>query len=285
MNRIGLVLEGGAMRGLFTAGILDVMLENNIAVDGIIGVSAGAAFGCNFKSKQPGRVIRYNKRYCRDRRYCSWWSWMTTGDVFGAEFCYHELPEKLDLFAVDVFEKNPVEFYLVCTDVENGKPLYYKCDKADAECFEYMRASASMPLVSRIVEVGGGKYLDGALADSIPLEFFESAGYDKNIVILTQPEGYQKKLSSAFKFLKFIYRKYPALVKAIRERHIMYNREIEYIEKQAAAGKVLLLRPDEKLPVKRMCRNPEILQKTYDIGREYAKKHLPEIKSFSGRIQ
>lgn len=276
----GLILEGGALRGLFTVGILDVMMEHGIEIDGMAGVSAGAAFGCNFKSKQKGRALRYNKKYCRDKRYCSWISYLKTGDLFGADFCYHELPEKLDLFDIRTFEENPLEFYLVCTDVETGQPYYYKCSKADDECFEYMRASASMPLVSNIVEVGGKKFLDGALADSIPLKFFENIGYERNIVILTQPAGYVKKPSSAMALLKIVYRKYPALLKVIEERHLMYNKQIEYIEKQASDGKILLLRPEAKLPVSRICHDPDLLQKTYDIGYNYALKNMNNIKEF-----
>ena len=276
----GLVLEGGAMRGIFTVGILDCMMENNIVFDGIAGVSAGAAFGCNYKSEQKGRALRYNKRFCRDKRYCSWQSWLKTGDIFGADFCYHKLPAELDIFDADAFEKNPTEFYLVCTDIENGKPYYHKCLKGDDECFEYMRASASMPLVSNIVELGGRKYLDGALTDSIPLQFFESIGYDRNIVILTQPENYIKKPSKASMLMKIVYRKYPALLKVISERHIMYNQQIKYIEEQAREGNILLLRPEEKLPVKRICHNAELLQKTYDIGYDYALKNMDKIKEF-----
>ena len=276
----GLILEGGAMRGLFSAAILDVMLEHNVTFDGMIGVSAGAAFGCNFKSKQIGRALRYNKKYCRDRRYCSYLSWLTTGNVFGAEFCYHKLPEELDIFDIETFEQNPLEFYMVCTDVMTGKALYYKCDKADYDCLEYMRASASMPLVSKIVEVGSGKYLDGALADSIPLKFFESIGYDRNIVILTQPANYEKKVSSAMPLLRLIYRKYPALVRAMEQRHEIYNETIHYIEEKNTKGEILLLRPENKLPVKRMCKNPNILQETYDIGRDLAMRRISEIKTF-----
>lgn len=276
----GLVLEGGAMRGLFSVGIFDTMLEAGVNFDGMIGVSAGAAFGCNFKSKQPGRALRYNKKYCRDRRYCSLWSWLTTGNIFGADFCYRELPLELDLFDFETFEKNPLEFYMVCTDVETGKALYVKSEKADKDCFEYMRASASMPLVSKMVEVGNGKYLDGALADSIPLEFFESIGYDRNVVILTQPEGFVKKTSGAMKLLRLVYRKYPELVKAMEQRHEVYNKTVQYIEEKAAKGEILLLRPEAKLPVKRMCKDPEILQQTYDIGRELAVRRMDEIKKF-----
>ena len=169
---------------------------------------------------------------------------------------------------------------MVCTDVENGNALYKKCEKADADCFEYMRASASMPLVSKMVAVGGRKYLDGALADSIPLKFFESIGYNRNIVILTQPQGYVKHPSVFQEILRFVYRKYPELVKVMTNRHNIYNETVHYIEEKAEKGEILLLRPDGKLPVKRMCKNPEILQQTYNIGRELAVRRLKEIKKF-----
>ena len=280
MGKTGMVLEGGAMRGLFSAGILDVMMENQIRADGLIGVSAGAAFGCNYKSGQIGRALRYNKKYCRDPRYCSWRSWLRTGDLFGAEFCYHELPDKLDPFDCAAYEADPTEFYLVCTDVLTGKAEYHRCPVADSECFEWMRASGSMPLVSRIVAVGGGRYLDGAMADSIPLRFFESLGYERNLVILTQPAGYMKKPSTAMPLLRFIYRKYPLLVRTMEERHVKYNETVRYVEEQAAAGRVLLMRPESPLPVKRITGDPELLQKTYDLGRRQAEKRLGELKSF-----
>lgn len=280
MGKNGMVLEGGAMRGLFSAGILDVMMENHIRADGLIGVSAGAAFGCNYKSGQTGRAIRYNKKYCRDPRYCSWRSWLRTGDLFGAEFCYHELPDKLDPFDCAAYEADPTEFYLVCTDVLTGKAEYHRCPAADPECFEWMRASGSMPLVSRIVSVGGGQYLDGAMADSIPLRFFESLGYERNLVILTQPAGYLKKPSSVMPLLRFIYRKYPLLVRSMEERHVKYNETVRYVEEQAAAGRVLLMRPESPLPVRRITGDPELLQKTYGLGRRQAEKRLDEIKAF-----
>ena len=193
--KTGLVMEGGAMRGLFTAGVIDVMMEEEIEFDGAIGVSAGAAFGCNYKSKQIGRALRYNINYCKDKRYCSMKSLITTGNLYGAEFCYHELPDKLDIFDCETFENNPMEFYLVCTDVLTGKPVYKKCEKADYDCLEWMRASASMPLASKVVEIDGYKMLDGGVSDSVPLKYFESIGYDRNIVILTQPKSYRKKNS------------------------------------------------------------------------------------------
>ena len=198
----GLVLEGGAMRGLFTAGVMDVMLEHGITYDGMIGVSAGAAFGCNYKSKQIGRVLRYNTKYCKDPRYCSVLSLLLTGNLYGAKFCYHTIPEKLDLFDNETFEKNPMEFHVVATDIEKGNAVYEKFDVCDNRCLEWIRASASLPLVSKIVKTDGYKLLDGGLSDSIPVKYFQSISYDKNVVVLTQPEGYVKEIN---KQLKYIY--------------------------------------------------------------------------------
>ena len=188
----GLVLEGGAMRGIFTAGVIDVLLENDIYFDGVIGVSAGACFGCNYVSKQIGRTLRYNLKYCQDPRYCSVRSLIKTGDMFGADFCYHDIPETLDPFDTETFVASSTEFYVVATDIESGEPVYRKMTDCKGEDLEWIRASASMPLASRIVEIDGGKYLDGGIADSIPLDAFQKMRYEKNVVILTRPDGYKK---------------------------------------------------------------------------------------------
>ena len=276
----GLVLEGGAMRGLFSAGIMDHLMEQGVVFDGIIGVSAGAAFGCNYKSRQAGRALRYNKRFCRDARYCSWRSWWKTGDLFGADFCYRELPETLDPFDTKSFEENECAFWLVCTDVYTGAPRYQQCIKADAECLEWMRASASMPLVSNVVQIGGGSYLDGALADSIPLRFFEEQGYRRNVVILTQEEGYVKKPSRALFLMKFLLRKYPALLKALEERHIRYNETLRYIREQEEKGNIFVFRPEAPLPIHRICHDPGKLQKVWEIGFQQAQKRFAELQAF-----
>ena len=276
----GLVLEGGAMRGLFTAGVLDALMEHGVRFDGIVGVSAGAAFGCNFKSRQIGRVLRYNLRFCRDWRYASWRSLWRTGDFFGAEFCYHELPEKLDPFDAAAFERDPTEFHLVCTDIERGEALYRRCDDADAETMEYMRASASMPLVSRPVEAEGRKLLDGALSDSIPLEYFERLGFARNVVVLTQPDGFVKRPSRALPLLKLVYRRYPRLVELAATRHSMYNAQLRYVREAEKAGRALVLRPDEKLPIGRISHDPEAIRRVHRIGFEAAERRLDEILAF-----
>ena len=276
----GLIMEGGAMRGMFTAGIMDVMMEQGIEFDGAIGVSAGAAFGCNYKSKQIGRVIRYNTRFSQDKRYGGFRVLLKTGDFYSRDFCYGEIPSVLDVFDFDTYEQNPMEFYAVVTDVETGKAVYHKHESRHDHGFEWIRASASMPLVSRMVEIDGRKYLDGALADSIPVEFFESLGYDRNIVILTQPLGFRKKPASLMPLMKLYYRKYPKLLEAISTRHEHYNREIDYIRRQEEAGKLLVIRPLEALPIERTERDPEILRQVYEIGRQVAEARMDEIRKY-----
>ena len=280
--KTGLVLEGGAMRGLFTAGVIDVLMENGIAFDGIVGVSAGAAFGCNYKSGQPGRAIRYNTRFCKDKRYCSVRSLIKTGDMFGADFCYYEIPKKLDLFDFDAFEKSPVEFWVVCTDVETGKAVYHRCRKGDDTTLEWIRASASMPLASRIVEINGMKLLDGGIADSIPLRFMERSGYERNLVILTQPRDYRKKPSKSVKLMKAPLHRYPEFIKAAANRHNMYNNELKYVRRSESEGKAFVIAPDEKLPIGHVEHDADVLREVYRIGRNTANTKLDEIKAFLG---
>lgn len=276
----GLVLEGGALRGLFTAGVMDVMMENGIEFDGLIGVSAGAAFGCNYKSRQPGRVIRYNKGYAHDWRYCSVKSLLKTGDLFGAEFAYHMLPDELDKFDVATFDRHPMEFYVVCTDVQSGEPVYKRLMHHGYAMNEWIRASASMPLASKVVAVEGHQLLDGGIADSIPLRFFEQQGYDKNVVVLTQPKGYVKKPNPLMPLLRLQLHRYPKFLKAAAERHIMYNEETEYVARQEKAGKAFVIRPHSILPIKHITHDPELMQKVYEDGRSVMLSRLTELKSF-----
>lgn len=278
----GLVLEGGAMRGMFTAGIMDVMMESDIDFDGVVGVSAGAAFGCNYKSKQIGRVIRYNTEFCRDKRYSGLRVLLKTGDIYSAEFCYGEVPLKYDIFDFDTFESDPMEFYAVCTDIETGKAVYHKYENRNDHGFDWIRASASMPLVSKIVEIDGMKLLDGGIADSIPVKFFESIGYDRNIAVLTQPKGYQKKPNSLMPVIRRKYKAYPRLIEAMQNRHIIYNQTLEYIEQQESVGKLLVIRPETKIPVGKVEKDPKKLQAVYEMGRKAAKKRFDEIKQYLG---
>ena len=276
----GLVLEGGAMRGLFTAGIIDVMMEAGVEPDGLIGVSAGAAFGCNYKSKQPGRAIRYNTRFAKDKRYSGLKSLLTTGDYFNAQFGYHIVPYQYDIFDVETFEQNPMEFIVVCTDVLTGQAVYHKMERVDFDELEWLRASASMPLASKVVEVAGRKLLDGGVADSIPLEYFESIGYDRNVVILTQPEGYTKQRTKLMPLMRIGLRHYPEMVQAMDRRYLMYNRELEFVRQAEREGRCLVIRPDGKLPIGHISHDPEEMKRVYQIGREMGLRYIERIKAF-----
>ncbi len=279
----GLILEGGAMRGMFTAGVIDVMMENGILFDGAVGVSAGAAFGVNYKSKQIGRVLRYNTRFCRDKRYFGVRCLLRTGDMYSADFAYGEVPLKHDPFDFDTYMSDPMEFYAVCTDIERGEAVYHRYEGWEDHGFDWIRASASMPLVSRNVEIDGLKLLDGGISDSVPLRFFESIGYDRNIVVLTQPRDYVKKKNSLMPLIKLKYRKYPKLVELMAQRHEMYNEQIAYVAEKERSGEVLVIRPEAALEISRTEKDPEVLKNVYEQGRKEAENRLSEIKKFLGQ--
>lgn len=280
-QKTGLVMEGGAMRGLFSAGVLDVFMEHDITFDGMIGVSAGATFGCNFITHQPGRALRYCLRFRHDPRFCSIPSLLLTGDMYGAEFCYRTIPEQLDPIDNETFVKSGIPFYLVATDVNTGKAVYHLCrDVVSDEELAWMRAGASMPLASRIVHAGGRELLDGGISDSVPLKFFEYKGYRRNVVVLTQPGGYQKQPNSMMPAVRRVYRKYPALIAAMGRRHLMYNRQLRYVDEAAQRGDVFVIRPAAALPVQHISHSGKKLRAVYDAGREAAMHALPALKAF-----
>ena len=276
----GLVLEGGAMRGLFTAGVLDVLMENGILLDGAIGVSAGAVFGCNYQSGQIGRTLRYNLRFCREWRYCSVRSLLLTGDLYGAKFCYWDLPIELDKMDYEAYAANPRPFYVVCTDVETGEAVYRHCPRADGEYRDWFRASASMPLVSRVVQADGRKLLDGGIADSVPIRYFESIGYERNVVILTQPEGFVKTASRGLPLLGALMRKYPRMARTMARRHEIYNETSAYISQREKEGAAFVIRPPQALNMSRAEHDPVKLAHAYNTGREEALRRLEELKAF-----
>jgi len=268
------------MRGLFTAGVIDVMMKHGVEPDGLIGVSAGAAFGCNYKSRQPGRAIRYNKRFAKDKRYCSWQSWWKTGDLYNAEFGYHVIPTQYDIFDDKAFEENPMVFYAVCTNVETGEAVYKQLTEATPLTYDWIRASASMPLASKVVELEGMKVLDGGVADSIPLEYFERIGYERNVVILTQPDGYVKEHNRLMPLMRIALRKYPKMIEAMDKRHLMYNQQLVYVYEAEQAGRALVIRPPETLPIGHISHDPKEMQRVYDIGREVGERQIEAIKRF-----
>lgn len=276
----GLIMEGGAMRGMYTAGVIDVFMENGITFDGAIGVSAGAVFGCNYKSGQPGRVIRYNKKYCNDKRYAGLRSLIKTGNLYNVEFAYELIPTKLDPFDEETYENSPMEFYVVATDVVTGKAVYHKCVTGIEKDLEFMRASASMPLASKIVEIDGYKLSDGGTADSIPIKYFESIGYDRNVVILTQPKGFIKKKNKYLPILRRAFKKYPEFIKALENRHENYNETTAYIEKREKDGSTFVMRPSKPLNIGARQKDARELERVYQIGRKDALRVVDEVKRF-----
>lgn len=278
--KTGLILEGGSMRGLFSAGVMDVLMENDVNFDGAIGVSAGATFGCNYKSRQPGRVIRYNKRYAKDPRYCSFASLLTTGNLYNATFCYHVMPFKYDIFDLETFRKNPMEFWVVTTDVETVEPVYHKLDTGDDTDMEWLRASASLPIAAQAVELDGHKYMDGGISDSLPLPFFESQGYDKNVVILTQPKGYVKPVQKALGITKVLLHDNPDMYARLENRHNEYNEQLGYIMKREEEGAIVAIYPEEPLDVGFIVHDPDEMQRVYEMGRTTGEKYLSRVQEY-----
>lgn len=276
--KVGLVLEGGGLRGIFTAGVLDVLLDENIHIDGAIGVSAGALFGINFPSKQKGRALRYNKKYAKDKRYMGIHSLLTTGNIVNRDFAYYELPTTLDPFDQKAFEQSGMDFWVTVTNVETGEPEYIKITNA-FEQMEAFRATSSMPIVSKIVEIEGKKYLDGGVSDSIPVQKFIEMGYDKIIVVLTRPLEYRKKPSSMCLF-KLFYRKYPKLVERWANRYSEYNQAVEQVIQLNEKQQIFVIRPSKTLKIGRLEKDVNKIQAMYDLGVEDAKNALVRLKSY-----
>lgn len=273
-----LVLEGGGIRGIYTAGVLDVFMDSNIHFDCVIGVSAGAIHGSTYVAQQNGRNIRYYKKYRSDKHFMGFYSLLTTGDIVGKDFCYREIPDILDPFDYEAFKNSQTDFYAVCTDVESGKPVYIliKDMKKQIDC---LRASASLPLVSKIVEVNGRKLLDGGISDSIPLKAAQKMGYDKIVVVQTRVKDYIKSPETKLP-AKIIYRKYPEFIKSIGNRHIMYNRQTALVKKLEEAGEIISIRPTKSLKIGRMEKNVENIELMYQLGRNDAENKISEVLKF-----
>ncbi len=281
MNNImktGLVLEGGAMRGMYTSGVLDILLDNEIAFDGIIGVSAGALFGVNFLSSQRGRSLRYSQRFNKDKRYMGLGSLLKTGNLINTEFAYNIVPYQLDIFDNEAYKRSKTPFYAVITNMENGMPEYIKIDDVFKQ-MDVLRASASMPFVSKPVEIDGHLYLDGGVTDSIPYKYLFDIGYDKIVVILTRDMNYRKKPMSAA-MINLFYSKYPEFKEKLKMRHEMYNTGVEELKRLEKDKKAFIIRPSLPITIGRMEKNPENLQRVYDLGISDAKKNINSIISF-----
>ena len=264
--KIGLVLEGGGMRGLYTAGVMDVMMDHGFMPDVVCGTSAGVTFGVNLLSRQRGRVLRYNCKYIGRRDYISMHSWFTTGNMINKDFAYDLLPRELDPFDEEMFEKSPAEFYATITNMRTGQAEYVRITNTWQQ-MDVIRASASLPIICQPVEWNGEKYLDGGLADNIPLDKCLELGCDKIIIVLTRPAGYVRKDNIAGA-CRLCFSGYKELLKTIETRNERYNQQIERIRALEQVGRVFVIRPSENRPVGRLEKDAEKLKHLYQLGIE-----------------
>ena len=262
--KLGLVLEGGGMRGLYTAGVLDVMMDHQFMPDIVCGTSAGVTFGVNLLSQQRGRVLRYNYRYVGDRRYISLHSWLTTGNMINRDFAYDLLPRELDPFDEETFEKSSAEFYATITNMRTGQAEYVRITNTWKQ-MDVIRASASLPIICQPVEWQGEQYLDGGIADNIPLDKCLELGCDKVIIVLTRPIDYVRN-DRMTSLCRLCYPNYKALLRTIEERNANYNARIQQICQLEKEGRVFVIRPSENRPVGRLEQDPDKLRALYDLG-------------------
>lgn len=277
--KTAIILEGGAMRGIYTAGVLDVFMEYGITADAVFGVSAGAIHGCSFISGQQGRSIRYYSKYAGTRQFMSFHSFLTTGDIVNAQFCYHDLPDTLDPFDHDAFEASKIEFYATCSNVKTGKAEYILCNSLRGEKMDYLRASASMPFVSHIVQIDGKKLLDGGICDSIPVKAAMEMGFEKQIVVLTRPQHYRKHPSSPIP-AKLRYSKYPNFVQALINRPQQYNDTLDFIGQKEAEDNFFVIRPSADLHIGRIEKDRARIRAQYDLGRTDALACIADLQAF-----
>ena len=276
-SRTVFVLEGGAMRGLYSAGVLDVFMQNNVSTDAIYGVSAGALFGINFKSRQIGRAIRYNLKYAHEKNYMGVYSLITTGNIMNEHFCFNRIIYELDKFDFETFDSSPIDFYAVVTNVESGKAEYMHITNAKQD-MEKLRASGSMPFVSKLVDIDGIKYLDGAISDPIPLQKALDEGYGKIVVVLTRSED-EPKSKECLPY-NFVYRKYPNFVNCAKKQFDKYNETLDLVKKYENDGRIVVLRPSQNLKIARVEKSLKKLAAIHKLGVDDATLNLDKIKKY-----
>ena len=279
MYKGGLVLEGGGMRGVYTAGVLDFFIDKDIYFENTYGVSAGICHACSYLAKQRDRAYRVNVDYLDDKRYASFYSLVTTGDYFGVKMVYEDIPNKLYPFDKKTFEEYEGNLYSVVTNMKTGEAEYIKLKDMDKDII-YVRASSSLPLLSRIVKVDGKEYLDGGIADSIPIEKAIKDGNEKNVVVLTQPNGYRKEENKLLPVMKIKYKKYPNFINSMANRHINYNNSLDKIKEEEEKGNVFVIRPSESLDITRLEKNKDKLEALYNLGYNDAKKAYNKLLNF-----
>lgn len=279
MNKIGLILEGGGMRGIYTAGVLDFFIEKNIEVDITIGVSAGSCHASSYLSKQYKRAYNATVDYLNDKRYLSFSNLIKTGSIFGMDFMFNKIPNELNIYDYDTFAKSKSKFVVVATNCETGSPEYFELKDLKKEII-YMQASCSIPMFANIVEIDDFKLVDGGVSDSIPIEYSLNQGYKKNIVVLTRDVTYKKNKQKFLPIVNKKYKKYPNLIKAIENRHLNYNKSLTLVNQLEKDGDVLVIRPKKPVNVSQIEKNAKKLTSLYEEGYDDAKELYDKILDF-----
>ncbi|WP_026859610.1 patatin-like phospholipase family protein [Jeotgalicoccus psychrophilus] len=280
MNDTGLILEGGGMRGLYTAGVLEYFAQHDIHFPYIIGVSAGACMAASFLSEQQGRNRTVSIDYVNDKRYLSFSNFIRKGELFGMDFIFDEIPNTLVPLDVNKIISGKEEFVIVTTNCETGEPMYFYKEDYDAQTLgKLLRASSSIPFFADAVKHDGKYMLDGGIVDPIPIIKAESDGLTKNVVVLTKPRGYYKKESRMSTIIN--YKKYPKVDERMKIRYKHYNERLDYIFEQEKKGNVVVIAPSENPGVGRTTRNTEKLEKLYELGFNDAKEQYEAVKSLA----
>lgn len=281
MYQAGLVLEGGAMKGIYTAGVLDFFLDKEMEFSSCYGVSAGACNLCSFLSKQRKRAYRVSVNYLDNKRYCGSYSLLTTGDLFGADMCYDLIPNYLDPYDYEAFDRYEGNAYAVVTNIVTGKAEYLQMKEMHEDILA-VRASSSMPLVSRNVRIGEGVYLDGGISDSVPIAKSIKDGNQKNVVVLTKETGFRREPASPAQLalIKARYVRYPKVYELMKERHIHYNAMLYYLDKQVENGTAFVIRPKKKSAVSRIEKDEKKLEALYEEGYRDAEEGYMELLEY-----
>lgn len=275
----GLILEGGGMRGIYTAGVLDFLMEKEMVFANCYGVSAGACHLASYISNQVGRAFNVNVKYLKDKDYCSIYSLITTGDMFGADFCYNRIPNELDPYDYETAENYPGNAYAVATDIVTGRPAYFRMKDMHKDILA-VRASSSLPIISKNVVINGREYLDGGLSDSIPIIRSVHDGNKKNVVILTRPAGYRKEPAKNLQIIRMKYKEYPRLIEDMEKRHLRYNRTLSFLEKEEAEGRAFVFRPKPLIKLDRIEKNEQKLRMLYVQGYYDATQNYEALMNF-----
>lgn len=281
MFQAGLVLEGGGMKGIYTAGVLDFFLEKGIEFSSIYGVSAGACHMCSYLSKQKGRALDVSIDYLDTRKYCSVESLLTTGDYFNVKTCYHLIPDYLYPYDNDTFQRYQGKAYSVVTNLATGRPEYLRLRDIKTDIVK-VQASASLPLVAKNVTINGQRYLDGGISDAIPLQKSILDGNRKNVVVMTKEIDFIRKPTPASQLalIKLRYLKYPKVYELMADRHLRYNDCVSYIENKQREGEVFVIRPKQKNQVGRIEKDKEKLIALYQEGYEDAQNQYEPLLEY-----